>query len=76
MKTNYVTKPQKSAHNGVHHWWLQRITAIALIPLVIWFVVTSICFLNNENQLLFIQDHQASIVLLSILIIVSLFHSI
>ncbi|MCC7326849.1 MAG: succinate dehydrogenase, hydrophobic membrane anchor protein [Burkholderiales bacterium] len=24
--------------SGVHHWWLQRVTAIALIPLSIWFL--------------------------------------
>lgn len=27
-----------SAKQGSHHWWLQRVTAIALIPLVLWFV--------------------------------------
>ena len=27
-----------SAKAGVHHWWMQRITAIALLPLTIWFV--------------------------------------
>ncbi len=26
-----------SAKNGVTHWWLQRVTAVALVPLVIWF---------------------------------------
>lgn len=25
-----------SSKSGVHHWWLQRLTAIALIPLSIW----------------------------------------
>jgi succinate dehydrogenase / fumarate reductase, membrane anchor subunit len=29
-----------SAKEGVHHWWLQRLTSIALIPLTIWFVVS------------------------------------
>jgi succinate dehydrogenase / fumarate reductase membrane anchor subunit len=28
-----------SAKEGVQHWWLQRVTAIALVPLVIWFLV-------------------------------------
>lgn len=28
-----------SARSGTHHWWLQRITAVALVPLAIWFVV-------------------------------------
>ena len=25
-----------SAKDGTHHWWMQRITAIALIPLAVW----------------------------------------
>jgi len=29
-----------SAKEGVHHWWVQRLTAIALIPLVVWFAVS------------------------------------
>ncbi|MGD8709437.1 MAG: succinate dehydrogenase, hydrophobic membrane anchor protein [Ectothiorhodospiraceae bacterium] len=28
-----------SAHHGVGHWWAQRLTAVALIPLLIWFTV-------------------------------------
>ncbi len=31
-----------SAKEGVHHWWIQRLTAIALIPLVVWFAVSLI----------------------------------
>jgi succinate dehydrogenase / fumarate reductase membrane anchor subunit len=27
-----------SAGEGVGHWWLQRVTAVALIPLSLWFV--------------------------------------
>lgn len=27
-----------SAKSGVSHWWLQRVTAAALIPLTLWFV--------------------------------------
>jgi succinate dehydrogenase / fumarate reductase membrane anchor subunit len=27
-----------SAHDGVHHWIVQRVTAVALIPLLFWFV--------------------------------------
>jgi len=27
-----------SAHEGVHHFWVQRVTAIALIPLTIFFI--------------------------------------
>ncbi len=29
-----------SAKEGVGHWWVQRLTALALIPLTLWFVVS------------------------------------
>jgi succinate dehydrogenase / fumarate reductase membrane anchor subunit len=28
------------AREGVGHWWVQRVTAVALIPLTLWFVVS------------------------------------
>lgn len=28
-----------SAHEGAHHWWQQRMTAVAMVPLVFWFVM-------------------------------------
>ena len=31
-----------SAKSGTHHWWMQRVTSIALLPLTIWFVVSMI----------------------------------
>ena len=27
-----------SAHDGVHHWWQQRLTALALVPLLVWLI--------------------------------------
>ena len=27
-----------SAHHGIGHWWMQRLTGLALLPLTIWFV--------------------------------------
>ncbi len=29
-----------AAHSGVHHWWAERVTAIALVPLTIWFILS------------------------------------
>lgn len=31
-----------SAKDGLHHWWAQRLTAVALIPLVAWFAISLI----------------------------------
>jgi succinate dehydrogenase / fumarate reductase membrane anchor subunit len=36
-----------SARNGTHHWWMQRVTSIALLPLTIWFVVNMIGLLGR-----------------------------
>ena len=29
-----------AAGNGVHHWWVQRLTALALLPLGVWLLVS------------------------------------
>lgn len=28
-----------AAKDGVGHWWVQRLTAVALVPLALWFVI-------------------------------------
>jgi succinate dehydrogenase membrane anchor subunit len=37
-----------SAKAGVHHWWAQRLTAIALIPLVVWFAICLVMLSGAE----------------------------
>ncbi len=37
-----------SAKTGTEHFWMQRLTALALLPLVIWFCL-SLAFLPNSN---------------------------
>lgn len=27
-----------SAKSGTHHWWMQRVTSVALVPLAVWFI--------------------------------------
>jgi succinate dehydrogenase / fumarate reductase, membrane anchor subunit len=50
MKTALKTvKALGSARNGVEHWWIQRLTAIALIPLFIWFTIILLAFGNNPE---------------------------
>jgi succinate dehydrogenase membrane anchor subunit len=38
-----------SAKDGTHHWWMQRLTAIALVPLSIWFVISIICLASADH---------------------------
>lgn len=37
-----------SARSGVGHWWVQRVTAIALIPLGVWFAGSLIALLSAD----------------------------
>ena len=30
-----------ASHEGAHHFWVQRVSGIALVPLVIWFVLSA-----------------------------------
>ncbi len=31
-----------AAHGGTHHWWAERLTGIALVPLSLWFIYAAL----------------------------------
>lgn len=37
-----------SAKNGTHHWWVQRLTAVALVPLSLWFAFSLACIADAD----------------------------
>jgi succinate dehydrogenase / fumarate reductase membrane anchor subunit len=37
-----------SAQHGTGHWWMQRLTAVALVPLGVWFVVAVLMLLHAD----------------------------
>jgi len=39
-----------AAKSGVEHWWLQRLTAVALIPLVLVFAIFAIQLVGDTYQ--------------------------
>ncbi len=39
-----------SAKEGVAHWWAQRVTAVALVPLALWFVASLIAHLGAQRE--------------------------
>ena len=38
-----------SAKSGTHHWWMQRLTAVALVPLSVWFVASLIVVVSADH---------------------------
>lgn len=39
-----------SAKAGVHHWWHQRLSAVAILPLSLWFVVGVLGHFGDDYQ--------------------------
>ncbi len=64
-----------SAKEGVEHWWAQRITALALVPLALWFVIVVI-ELAGADRALFVDwvRHPVPAVLLVLLLIATFYH--
>ncbi len=62
-----------SAQEGVHHWWLQRVTAIGNIILVLWFVFSLVRLpsLDYASVTLWLRQPVAAVPML--LLIVSVF---
>jgi succinate dehydrogenase / fumarate reductase, membrane anchor subunit len=58
-----------SARSGTHHWWMQRVTSIALLPLTLWFVfaVWSLAGSTHEETLAFIARPLNAVLLLSLI---------
>lgn len=63
-----------SAHEGMHHWLNQRITAIANIPLVIWLLVNTIRMRGASYEVFTAWLAQPVNAVLMILLIVSVFY--
>ena len=77
MKTPLArAKGLGSAHEGADHWFQQRMTAIANIPLVLWFVY-SIVQLKGASHYTFVNwlSDPINAILLILLILSVFFHA-
>lgn len=63
-----------SAKQGVHHWWAQRLTAIILVPLSIWFIYSLVVMSTMDYMAVigWLQSPYTSTLML--MFIVSLFY--
>jgi succinate dehydrogenase / fumarate reductase membrane anchor subunit len=65
-----------AAKDGVHHWWVQRLTSIALIPLAVSFVVSLLSLPTLGYSSVHMWVHQSwTAVLLGIFISLACWHS-
>jgi len=65
-----------SAKEGVHHWWMQRLTSVALVPLTIWFAVSMLSLPSLDHVTVVAWMAQSwSALLLILLVLVATWHS-
>jgi len=63
------------AHSGVGHFWRQRVSAVALIPLTIWFAISVLGLVGaKEVSVLIFLSNPLNAVLLGAFILISLYH--
>jgi succinate dehydrogenase / fumarate reductase membrane anchor subunit len=65
-----------SAKDGSHHWWMQRVSAVALVLLSLWFLIALLTrgALDYASVLEW-MDHPVNVTLLVLLVITVAYHS-
>lgn len=65
-----------SAHDGTHHWWMQRVSAIALAPLVLYLLINLRYFLSPSyaDVIVFVASPDISLALI-LFTIASFYHA-
>lgn len=64
-----------SAHSGVSHFWRERVTAAALIPLSAWFVVSVVRLVGtSEAETAAFFQHPWNAVLMGLFILLTCVH--
>jgi succinate dehydrogenase / fumarate reductase membrane anchor subunit len=61
-----------SAGEGVHHWWIQRVTAIALVPLTMWFAWSLLRLPLRSHELVSAWLGKPWVAVLSVLLVLTL----
>ncbi len=65
-----------SAQKGVGHWWSQRLTAVALVPLVVWFLLSLLSLGSIDHAAVAVWLSRPLItVLMSIFVVTLVYHS-
>jgi succinate dehydrogenase / fumarate reductase, membrane anchor subunit len=63
-----------SAKGGVEHWWAERVSAVALVPLTLWFVASIIAHTGSNYTIFIAWLHTPTAAVLMVLLLVALFH--
>jgi succinate dehydrogenase / fumarate reductase membrane anchor subunit len=63
-----------SAKSGVQHWWAERITAVALVPLCLWFITSIVAHAGSDYVVFIAWIRTPLATSCMILLLIALFH--
>jgi succinate dehydrogenase / fumarate reductase membrane anchor subunit len=63
-----------SAKSGVDQWWAERVSAIALVPLTLWFVAAMIAHTNSDYAAFVAWLRRPHVAILMIGLLIALFY--
>ncbi|MCI0400408.1 MAG: succinate dehydrogenase, hydrophobic membrane anchor protein [Gammaproteobacteria bacterium] len=63
-----------SAKDGVRQWWAQRVTAVALVPLTLWFIASVLSMVGADYAGVVAWIQSPSVTVLFILFFLALFY--
>jgi succinate dehydrogenase / fumarate reductase membrane anchor subunit len=63
-----------STREGVHHWWAQRMSAVALLPLSLWFVYSLITLTGTDYDTFVAWAGEFGNSVFLVLLVVTMFH--
>ncbi len=63
-----------SAKDGVEHWWMQRVSAVALVPLTLWFVASIIGHTGSDYPTFIVWLRTPLTSILMVLLLITLFY--
>jgi succinate dehydrogenase / fumarate reductase membrane anchor subunit len=63
-----------SAKEGAEHWWMARASAVALIPLTLWFVASIIAHTGSDYVTFIVWLRMPLVSILMVLLLIALFY--
>lgn len=63
-----------SAKDGVEHWWMQRVSAVALVPLTSWFIASIIAHTGSDYATFIAWLRTPLATIFMILLLIALFY--
>jgi succinate dehydrogenase / fumarate reductase, membrane anchor subunit len=63
-----------SAHAGFQHWWIERVEAVALVPLTVWFIYSLLRLVGAPHQAVIDWLSSPLAMVLMLALIVATFH--